>query len=328
MQVNVPPPHTGPKLDTERPDEGGTTDGGEEPPTSDLDDTALSTMSSVVSVDGEDDAGTIHRGRKRKPSVDLSNERNVTRKLYKTHMRSDRREQSSDQDESCQADGGSDVKKARLVKGHYKPGTSRSAKASRKLREETDNGTHVIDTNKLEAWKMKIRKIDSDVSFEEGNPRKVCHTRCARWILVKEPGDTTRFKEHLQTCTAKPIPVEGTLVGMGWLKKVEKDRGMKGSIEQKSTMPCRGVSELDNPLVSQYLNRTGTGGGGARSIHLISKAQFGTEYRNLTKGQKDEVDAVQRGEWVWRNDHLNELRSVYIESFPRCITLSQMQVLA
>ena len=53
------------------------------------------------------------------------------------------------------------------------------------------------------------------------------------------------------------------------------------------------------------MNRTAAGGGSARSIHLLSKEQFGKEYRNLTKGQKDEVDAVQRAGWTWRNDHLN-----------------------
>ena len=166
-----------------------------------------------------------------------------------------------------------------------------------------ENDTYVVDAKKHEKWKVKIHKMDPDVRFDKSDIRRILHTRCAKWILVKEPGDTTRFMEHLRACPVKPVPAGGTLMGMGWLTKVEKDKGTNESVEL--TMPCRGVAELDNPLVDRYLNRTGAGGGGARSIHLISKERFNSEYKNLTKDQKDEVCVAQRAEWAWRNDHLN-----------------------
>lgn len=283
--------------------------GVEEPPTSDLDDNAaLSTVTSVVSADEEDGTEAAHLNRKRKISIDLSDETNIIRKPFqRTHTRSDKRERLESVGGSRQEDcTGVDANStAGLVKGCYKPGTSRSAEASRKLRKEVDSGTYIVNSKKLESWKTKIRRIDPDVDFHKTNTRKVQHTRCAQWIVGKEPGDTTRFKEHLKTCTSKPVPVGGMLIGMGWLKKVDKDGERKGRVERKPSMPCHGVTELDNALVDQYLNQTGAGGGGARSIQLISKERFGMEYRNLTKGQKDEVDTVQRGEWAWRNDHLN-----------------------
>ena len=327
MQVNEPFPHPNTSDNAEVLGDGETTVRGDEPPMSDLDGSLPPNTSPAVSVNGEDDietAETIYRKQKRNTSIELLDERNVAHKPFGAHTRSDRRERSGDTEEShregipgvldagdvdtpamgvntepnaCSAANGS--------KDRYQPGTSRSAKASRKLREDVKNGTHTVHARKLETWRTKISRIDPDVRFDEKNPRKVFHAQCAQWILVKEPGDTTRFKQHVQTCQAKSVPVGGTLIGMGWLKKVEKDGGKKGSLERRPTMPCRGVTGLDDVLVDQYLNRTGAGGGGARSIHVISKERFGTEYRNLSRSQKDEVNATQRAEWVWRNDHLN-----------------------
>lgn len=266
-------------------------------------------MSSAVSADEDEEIASLHRKRKRDPSIHLSNKRNVDRKFLGTHTKIDERGQPDNarrvyHNPTPAVDA--DIEdNTNSVKSHYKPGTSRSAQASRKLREKANDGTYIVHTKKLETWKTKIRGIDPDVGFDDSDPRRVLHTRCTQWVLVKEPGDTTRFKEHIRACLAKPVPVGGTLMGMGWLKVVENTKGKKENIERKLTMPCRGVAELDNPLIDQYLNRTGAGGGGARSIHLISEERFNTEYKYLTKDQKDEVCTTQRLGWAWRNDHLS-----------------------
>ncbi|KAF9780748.1 hypothetical protein BJ322DRAFT_1011530 [Thelephora terrestris] len=260
--------------DDEWLDNGRVTDGGEEPPTSDFEG-PLSTIKP-----GQSELSEGHR-------ETTSNDPNI-----------DALTASANTDAAARA-------VANTAKGRYKTGTSRSAEASRKLREGVNNGTYVVQKKKLGTWRSKIRGLDSNVDFDDKNPRRVFHQSCERWILVKEPGDSTRFREHLKACSAKAVPVEGTLMGMGWLKKVEKDAGRKEKVEFKLTMPCRGVTELDEALVDLYLNRTGAGGGGARSVHRISEERFGKEYRHLTRGQKDEVDAAQRAEWTWRNDHLN-----------------------
>ena len=215
-------------------------------------------------------------------------EENSAHKPFRAHARSEEAQASS---------------AVSLPVNHREHGESRSAQNSRKSREEMKNGTYIIQRKKFENWKTKICAITPDISFDENNPQKVHHNSCRRWITVKEPGDTTRFKEHFRTCKVKPVLVKGTLTGMGWAEKVEKEGGAKGSAIRKAKMPCRGVTVLDNPLIDQYSNRTGAGGGGGRSICTISKERFGAEYRNLTRVQKDEVDAVQRAEWVWRNDH-------------------------
>lgn len=194
-------------------------------------------------------------------------------------------------------------------------GASRSASTSRKLRKAVASGNYVVQAKRFETWKKKITNLDPNARFDRSNPQKVLHSRCSTWLLVKEPGDATRFKKHVEICQAKPVPQRGTLVGMGWLtmkKDVEigdgvgreRDGGKREGNGFK-TMPCRGVSEMDNPVIEQYLKRTGAGGGGGRSIHVISGARFRREFKGLTSGEKEEVQATQRAEWKWTNDHTN-----------------------
>lgn len=318
IQENEPFQHTdiGP-VSIEPLDIGGVTDGEDEPPASDLDGPALSTVSSLVSVGDEDEIEPTHHKRKRSPSIGLSDGIDTSRKLFRTNVGSRRQVRSEDAEAPHQDRPDTSTTKvdakvttnsvASVVKGRYKPGTSRSAQESRKRKEKVESGMYDPRPEKVEARRAKIRGMDPEVKFDENDHYRIFHKRCGRWIRAKEVGDTTRFKEHLRVCPVKPVPTGGTLMGMGWLKKIEKNGERMESREHKPMMPCRGVSGLDNPLVDQYLTRTGAGGGGARSIHLISRERFSAEYKNLTKGQKDEVHAVQRAEWTWRNDY-NDVR--------------------
>lgn len=105
-----------------------------------------------------------------------------------------------------------------LVKGYIEPGASWSAQVSWKVGDKANHGTYVASAKRLETWKMKIHHLDSHVKFDEEDPRRVFHNWCMQWLPVKEPGDTTRFKEHLQGCKVRLVPVGGTLTEMGWLK--------------------------------------------------------------------------------------------------------------
>ena len=99
-QANELSHHIYGKCRAEKSDDDGTTDGDEDPPTSDFYESAPSAPSSVVSVDdNDDDADDIkppNRKRKRDSSVDPPNERNVNRKLLGTHTKSYRQELSDD----------------------------------------------------------------------------------------------------------------------------------------------------------------------------------------------------------------------------------------
>lgn len=196
------------------------------------------------------------------------------------------------------------------------PGVSKSAVASRKLREKAASGTYTASEKRLETWKAKITDLDPSARFDPKDSQKVLHSQCNAWVRVKEPGDATRFKRHVETCQVKPVPVRGTLVGMGWLTKKSEvgtsssgegegwDRG-KEAMEDRVRMPCRGLSEMDDALIDLYLKRTQVGGGGGRSIHVISGERFNKKFMNLTCAQIEEVYVTQRAEWRWTNDHAN-----------------------
>jgi hypothetical protein len=341
-------------------DDDGITDGGEEPPTSDVDAPALSTMSSTASVDIAEAIAPPHR--KRKLSDGPPNEGEPFCKFPKTSYQwtqsngvgrtwpnntewawpTDTNTTSRSNDmEAVRLDDDTDkAPTARPslhpVRGHPKighkvePGTSRSAIASRKLREKATSGSYVVREKRFETWKEKITNLDPDARFDKKNTQKVLHSRCSAWLLVKEPGDTTRFKQHVEACQAKPVPVRGTLMGMGWLKSKKsveeggdgKDGGLKEN-GKKAQMPCRGVSDMDNPSVDRYLRRTGAEGGGGRSIHIISKERFKTDFKNLSRVQKEEVQATQIAEWMWRNDHSRlRVHATNCERFTSSATLN------
>jgi hypothetical protein len=187
-------------------------------------------------------------------------------------------------------------------------GISQSALVLRKLRGEVTSGTYVVRKKRLENWKEKISNLDVGAWFNSADPWKVFHGQCSTWLQVKEPGNTTCFKQHIEACQVKLVPVGGMLVGMGWLK-VKDGIGVGGNgkdmMKDKVNMPCHGVLDMDNLSINHYLKQMGAGGGGGQSIHVISREWFEAGFRYLTCAQKEEVQATQRVEWVWRTDHLN-----------------------
>ncbi|KAJ7848537.1 hypothetical protein B0H13DRAFT_1906714 [Mycena leptocephala] len=76
----------------------------------------------------------------------------------------------------------------------------------------------------------------------------------------------------------------------------------------KARRPCIGVSAKDQPLIPQYLKRSGAGGGGARSREVIMQELFPKQsaYKNLSVAKKKEVDAEQKHECAWVNDHAQD----------------------
>jgi hypothetical protein len=69
-----------------------------------------------------------------------------------------------------------------------------------------------------------------------------------------------------------------------------------------------GLSAKDQPLIPQYLKRSGAGGGGARSREVIMQELFPKQsaYKDLSVAKKKEVDAAQKHEWAWVNDHAQD----------------------
>jgi hypothetical protein len=299
--------------DAKRPGDDMATNKAEELPTNDISTPALFT---TATDDRVRNIGSVHR--KRKLFISPSNEGKSTHKFPRT---------ANTAVTACTG----------LTPARHKAkfGTSQSALASRKIRGKVASKTYVISRKHIKNWKEKITIMDPDAQFDPTNPKRVFHSRCSTWVVVKEPGDTTRFRRHVEARQVRPIPAGGTL--MVWFKVKEASAGGdtkerdEGKVKVK--MPCCGVSDMDNLLVDQYLKQTGAGGGGGRSIHVISAERFKKKFRGLGRTEKEEVQETQRAEWIWRNDHLNirvtQQTANGLHSVAHfLITLSEMQTIA
>ena len=200
-------------------------------------------------------------------------------------------------------------------------GISRSARASRQLRAASNSSRFVVCPNKLARWKAKVLELDNDAEFNDTNCRLVRHSKCGKDILVKEPYDVSRFRTHLGECQS------GKLGGMPtvkqWAQKFgitmmkssghnSHDHGyLKDNVKVQSclsqsqslSLACPGISSADEPLIPVYLRCTPVGGGGSRSIVVISKELFQKTFRNLTMAKKRIVVDTQAHERKWLNDH-------------------------
>ena len=189
-------------------------------------------------------------------------------------------------------------------------GISRSATASRELCIATKNGQFAPCPKKLARWKAKILELDEDAEFDKDDCRVVRHSRCGGRIRVKEPYDVTRFRAHKLQCVSSKRSSAGMPTIAHWGTKFNitmKPRDYKDSPQHKSTpsisLPCSGLSEVDESLISTYLRRTPVGGGGACSVTVIARELFKKTFGLLTKKQKQIVLDKQAHEHIWRNDH-------------------------
>ncbi|KAH9938777.1 uncharacterized protein BXZ73DRAFT_76289 [Epithele typhae] len=94
-------------------------------------------------------------------------------------------------------------------------GTSKSAIASRKARQQAAEGTYKWKANLLAVWKAKILEIDEYATIHKDNMNVTC-SRCMSPTRIKEPYDASRFKAHCKTChplrTHRPVTLKATVV--------------------------------------------------------------------------------------------------------------------
>lgn len=198
-------------------------------------------------------------------------------------------------------------------------GQSRSSIHARERRKALKDGTLTINESAREVWKAKLRQLDSLVEFDEKNLRSARHSICGDFIKMKDIGDTTRFKEHMKTCTAEKRKRQAqtsattsssaglsapSLFAFGF-RKASKEDLKENKIKKPAvqTVLCPGLTEADNSHITSYLYRTSASGGGGQSITDISKELYGLFFRDLASNVKDEVLDMQQLGHKWRNDH-------------------------
>jgi hypothetical protein len=83
---------------------------------------------------------------------------------------------------------------------------------------------------------------------------------------------------------------------------VQPAKPKKSVVPARVSRPCPGLTAAYNALVGDYLNRTGSDGGGARAVTHYSEKLFKKEFKDLSERQKEIVYSAQQHDHTWRND--------------------------
>lgn len=79
-------------------------------------------------------------------------------------------------------------------------GLSRSEQGSRKLNESVRSGTFEVDEGNKERFEEKCRRLDGYVKFNYEGGWHVRHSKCSKWVKMREPYNVVRFGEHIERC--------------------------------------------------------------------------------------------------------------------------------
>ena len=218
-------------------------------------------------------------------------------------------------------------------------GESRSAAASRRLKELLKSGKFVVDEQKRAVFEEKCKRMGNGARFRYGEKWEVLHQKCGKWSTMAEPYNTTRFKAHLTACKSKDskgrngciddfFRPQVDSVGVGASAKTTKrptvmvrkqvvvgGRSVKPDLETPpviaKSLPCLGLREDHNNQIPKYISRSLTEGAGSRSESHITTELFGdgTRYSKLGDKGKRLVQAAQVHARAWTINR--ELQAIY-----------------
>ena len=224
-------------------------------------------------------------------------------------------------------------------------GGSRSAAASRKLKDLLKSGQFVVDKKKRDAFEGKCRQMDGGVKFRYGDKWEVLHRKCGNWYKMTEPYNTTRFKAHLENCRSKGTKGRNACISDFFLPQgnpvtrqpIAKARsqvaigGRSAGLELETppvvvgSLPCLGLRENHDVRIPGYISRALTEGAGARSESRITAELFGRghEYSKLGSQAKQLVQAAQVHSRIWSINR--ELQAIYSTSCEKVTDAKSME---
>ncbi|KAK7013894.1 hypothetical protein R3P38DRAFT_3322441 [Favolaschia claudopus] len=191
-------------------------------------------------------------------------------------------------------------------------GISRAATKAREMKEKVKNGTFKASATKTVNFQNTCRSLDADCTFEPTCSRVQCST-CEQWKPMKEPYNTTRFKEHIQKGCEPPLPKPKVNTLNNFFTKsvgASKPRPLHPR-PQKVSLPCPGLTARYDEQVGIYLSLTYSNGGGARSVEHYSEQLFEKSYMSLSKTAKQQIKAAQIHDHAWRNDTSKEIMATF-----------------
>jgi len=233
-------------------------------------------------------------------------------------------------------------------------GESRSATASRKLKESLKSGQFVIDKRKRVVFEEKCTRMSNGVRFRYGEKWEVLHQKCGKWSTMTEPYNTTRFKTHLNTCKSNGAKghngcivdffhPQANSAGIGALAKsarrpnvtVRRQVVIGGRTRVRphletppviaEFLPCLGLRENHSNQIPKYISRALTEGAGSRSESHIATKLFGdgTRYSELGDKGKQLVQAAQVHSRAWVINR--ELQAIYSTSCRKVVIATAME---
>ena len=118
---------------------------------------------------------------------------------------------------------------------------------------------------------------------------------------MTEAYNLMRFRQHLKGCkmmgSSSKFTTLNSFFVKGPVKQMETKTMVKATTPVVAEYPCLGITESRDQHVSRFITRSGTEGGGARSVTKIADEIFHKAYGELTEHKKSRVDAVQMHEW-------------------------------
>ena len=207
---------------------------------------------------------------------------------------------------------------------------SRSAEASRKLKESLKSGTFVVDKGKRERFERKCRGLDGHAEFHYKESWQVRHSKCSKWVTMREPYELFRFGEHIKGCKKMQEKGRNGTINSFFKRQDTKETGtMKmakpsarkqivigARAKPRETLipsipftseerPCLGLGKDQDKRIDTYISRIITEGAGSRSDTHITKMLFGNEikYSELDDVAKRYVAAAQVHMQKWKISH-------------------------
>ena len=208
-------------------------------------------------------------------------------------------------------------------------GISRSAMASQKLKAEMRAGTFVLNEAKRSNFEESCLAMDSGATFGYGESWKVFHSDCGNWYTMSEAYNTTKFRQHVETCKKTKVSSNNTKpTKFTTINKFFAPVGTSTKTKSKhqddaivTEYPCSGIMANHDSRVPIFIRRTGADGGGAHSITDISQELFQKAYSELSELKKSRVDTTQMQEWSFRFDCQRE--AIYSTNCEKFVKVSE-----
>lgn len=196
-------------------------------------------------------------------------------------------------------------------------GMSKEAVRKRRILEQIDDGTWILDPNKWAAYKSRLAKLDCnfEVLDDPQFVRHMKHSICGSWFVMSLPYNVGRFEKHTKSCTystasggMKTLESYGVLVCPMNVQSPSPSIPPTSSSRASSdtNLPCLGITEKDDARIAQYFKHTPVTSAGGDDIHGIAQELFGIDFKNLSQDEKDIVRQKQLQTHSWSNDPIRK----------------------